>query len=144
MFAQSRSDIPVVLNRLLDDSLIQHQQILIREFEQFKTYGNDFITKAPIIDEYRCFFYKNKLLAKGFYWSNHIEEIGFEPNNNPPKEWLDNIANIVSDYANFWVADIAQKENGEWKLIETNDAQQSGLSGVDPKELYSNLKEADK
>jgi hypothetical protein len=38
------------------------------------------------------------------------------------------------------VLDVAEKENGEFVLIEINDGQMSGLSCCNPEELYLNLK----
>ena len=55
-------------------------------------------------------------------------------------EFAKKVGRIAADYVNFYVLDIAQKENGDWVLIEVNDGQMSGLSEIDPHELYSNLK----
>lgn len=35
--------------------------------------------------------------------------------------------------------DIAQKEDGGWVVVELNDGSMSGLSCIDPDELYNNL-----
>ena len=40
---------------------------------------------------------------------------------------------------NFFVIDIAQKEDGDWIIIEVNDGQQSGLSENSADILYQNL-----
>jgi hypothetical protein len=45
----------------------------------------------------------------------------------------------VGDFATFYVADVAQDQNGKWWLVEINDGQMSGLSGNDPYVLYSRL-----
>ena len=46
------------------------------------------------------------------------------------------------EQTNFFVMDIARTAEGKWIIIELNDGQQSGLSNVDPEELYSNLAKA--
>jgi hypothetical protein len=78
------------------------------------------------------------------YWSNHLDEVRKieEPKiSDVPLEFLSKLTNIISRSATFYVIDVAQLENGEWILIEVNDGQMSGLSEVDPNELYSNLKQ---
>jgi len=143
MFAETRQDIREVLNNLLDDSLIQHQDIYVREFVPFKNYGIDQFTGAPITKEFRCFFYKERCLAKGFYWVQHVDDLGVVPDPNEiPEEFLNTISKTISKNINFYVVDVAQKEDGSWVIVELNDAQQSGLSCVDPIELYSNLAKA--
>ena len=41
--------------------------------------------------------------------------------------------------ASFFVLDVAETASGEWIVVEVNDAQMSGLSGVDPAKLYANM-----
>ena len=53
--------------------------------------------------------------------------------------FADKVAAIASENADFFVLDIAEKEDGGWILIEVNDGQQSGLSENDPDVLFSNL-----
>ena len=141
MFAANKKEMMEVYCRLLDDSLIQHQGIYVRQYEELNNFGRDTITGAPISKEFRCFFYKTKLLAKGFYWSQHSEgiDVGVD---EVPDELLNKIAEVVAPNINFWVADVAQKKDGEFILIELNDGQMSGLSCVDPDELYRNLRKA--
>ena len=142
MFAATRANVMDVYVKLLDDSLIQHQGIYIREFAKFKNYGLDDVTGAPITKEFRCFFYKEKLLAKGFYWSQHYDTINPKPEDDIPEEFLEEIALRVDCGINFWVVDVAQSEDGKWMVVELNDGQMSGLSCIGAEDLYKNLKEA--
>ena len=48
-------------------------------------------------------------------------------------------ANIASEHVNFFVLDIAERDEGGWILVEVNDGMMSGLSDVNPHELYSQL-----
>ena len=52
------------------------------------------------------------------------------------------MAKIICKKCNFFVLDIAKKASGGYIVIEANDAQMSGLSLVDAKKLYTNLKVA--
>jgi len=46
----------------------------------------------------------------------------------------------VGNKSNFYVIDVAKTQSGEWIVIELNDGQFSGLSAIDPNDLYMNLK----
>lgn len=137
-FAKDFDEAVKVYCELKNDSLIGNQDIVIRRFEKLKSYGTS-LSGIPFANEWRFFFYKEHLLSYGFYWT------GLE--NRPQKKDIDSeaiklarkVAMVAKDKVNFFVVDVAQKENGEWILIELNDGQQSGLSDNDPKELYSNL-----
>lgn len=137
MYAHDWEEAGNVFSRLLEDSLIGTQNIVVREFVPLKKYGI-MPSGVPISHEFRCFFYKNKLLAKGYYWSN--EDVS--PVDDIPPDFLQKIADIGGNKINFWVADVAQTEKGEWIVVELNDGSMSGLSSVNPVELYKNLKEA--
>jgi hypothetical protein len=123
---------------LKNDSLIGQQDIIIRKFEKLKDFGQS-ISGIPFANEWRFFFYKGNLLSYGFYWTGAA--------NKPKKENIDpkaidlakKVSDIVKDNVNFYVIDVAQKENGEWIVVELNDGMMSGLSDNDPEELYKNL-----
>ncbi len=139
MFAKTSVEVVDVYGRLLDDSLISHQNICIRLFENFKKYGTQ-INGMPVIKEFRIFVYRGSIVSKGFYWSNFIDEINPKPDSKEiPEDFLQDIINRVGDKINFWVMDVAQREDGEWRLIELGDAQMAGLSCNEPEEFYKNL-----
>jgi hypothetical protein len=52
------------------------------------------------------------------------------------------VAAIVSENCNFFVVDVAQKDDGGWVVVELNHGTMSGLSACDPEELYKNLAKA--
>ena len=68
MFAKNQKEMMEVYGRLLDDTLISHQNIIVREFVELENYGTNEITGMPIAKEFRLFFYKN---AGGFS-KNHL------------------------------------------------------------------------
>lgn len=117
---------------------VAQQGLAVREYVKLKKL-DEAINGLPISKEWRCFCYK--LLCHGFYWSNF-------PDVDPgplPKEGIDfvsKITSIVSQKTNFYVVDVAEKENGEYMVVELNDGQQSGTSSVDVETLYSELKKA--
>lgn len=136
MFAQTKREAVEIATELtLDDSLIREQGIIIREFVPLKLLEIG-LNDLPFVNEWRFFYYKNTKLCHGFYWAisetkGEIDQIGLD--------FAQNIANVISQALTFYVLDIAQKENGEWILIEINDGQCSGLSECNTEELYKNL-----
>jgi len=137
MFADCKQNLQKVINRLYDDAFISEQGICVREYVPLKTYDIG-MNGMPFTNEWRLFFLGNELVSYGYYWSIYERE-------NPedlPKEAIDfaqMAAKRVSEHTNFFVLDIAQKEDGEWILIEINDGQMSGLSTIDPSSFYKNL-----
>jgi hypothetical protein len=139
MFAKNKTEAIQVHSRLCSDSLISEQKIYIREYVPLVTYFEG-IGGLPITKEFRFFVYKNKVVSSGFYWQNYADE--FESVPSPaevPSAFLDKVISIVSPNINFFVVDIAQTQSWEWIVIELNSGCQSGLSCIDPEDLYSNL-----
>lgn len=137
MFCSTRKDIMAVYSRLMDDSLIQHQDICVREFEHLVNFGENSITHCPISKEFRLFVLDGKVMAKGYYWSEYDE------NNNiicdAPEDFINTVVRKVAHIARFFVIDIAQRQDGQWRVIELGDAQMAGVSCCDVNSLYSNI-----
>lgn len=140
MYAKSKGDAIEIGWKLSQDSLIGSQGIVYRKFEKLVTYETG-INGLPFTNEWRCFFYKGQLVSYGYYWSiadktKEKEEL--------PKEALDfvqKVADIAKNHVNAFVLDIAQKENGDWVLVEVNDFQMAGLSCINYDDFYSSLAE---
>lgn len=141
MFAATKDDVMRVYCNLANDSLIGQQTICIREFEHFKTFGYSPITGQPIIKEFRVFVVNGKIIGKGYYWINYPEIIEkYKPDvNEIPQSFLDEVINKIKSNIPAFVIDVAEREDGEWRVIEINDFTMSGLGGVDAEELYGNL-----
>lgn len=137
MFAPTKGDIAKVVKNLLDDTFINQQGLIVRPYFKLKQI-DEAINGLPITNEWRFFFYKDQILSYGFYWA-----IIEDPPTTIGPEGI-NLAKLaakkVSEHVDFFVLDVAQKENGEWIVIEINDAQMAGLSLNDPNEFYGNLK----
>jgi len=144
MFAKDWDDMVKVYCRLQDDTYIGQQDIYIRKYIPLHTYFVG-INDLAITKEFRFFICNKTVISGGFYWSNSIEdveEMGFKPDiNEVPKEFLQQVIELVGDNIKFYVVDVAQTAEGEWIVIELNDGQMSGLSENNPDELYKNLYE---
>lgn len=140
MFAQTRADAIKIATELYSDSLLEKQGIIVREYIPLKTFEIG-INGLPFTNEWRLFFLGKELLAFDYYWSilDNIKNIKSDVN---LIHLANKVANIVSKKTNFFVIDVAQKETGEWIVIEINDGQMSGLSLINPDILYENLRSA--
>jgi len=134
MYAEDIQQAGTVASRLMEDGVIGTQDIIVREYVKLRNYGT-LPCGIPLSHEFRCFFYKDQLISKAFYWSN--EDV--EPEDNIPDSFLKDVASRPQGQTTFWVADVAQTEAGDWIVVELNDGCMSGLSRNDPKVLYTNL-----
>ena len=140
MYAETKKDAIQVHGRLMRDGLIGSQDIVIREYVPLKKLTQGF-QGLPISEEYRFFILDGEILAGGFYWSSHTEDLPEKPDvSEVPSSFLQKVMKAIGDRIRFYVIDVARTASGEWIVIELNDAQMSGLSDVDPEVLYSNLK----
>jgi hypothetical protein len=140
MYAQDKNEMREVYFRLLNDSMISEQGVYIREYEPLVSYGES-LSGIPIAKEFRFFVYEGKVIARGFYWSSHLDlfPAGVPDVAEVPEEFVQAVIAGVADQIPFWVFDCAQRQDGVWRLIELNDGQMSGLSCIPPEELYGNL-----
>lgn len=139
MFAQTKADALDIASDLLSDGQICEQGVIYRKFVPLKVFEVG-INGLPFSNEWRFFFYKDKLLSSGYYWSSaeHIPEKA----DKACIEFAQQVAAVVKNHVNFFVLDIAETLDGQWILIEVNDGTMSGLSENDPGTLYSNLSKA--
>ena len=137
MFAETKKQAIEIGWELGKDALIGNQGIVYRKYEKLITYEIG-INGLPFTKEFRFFFYKGNIITYSYYWTIAdntniiLDDDGYY--------FAEKLGKIVADYVNFYVLDIAQKETGEWVLVEINDACMSGLSEINPDTLYSNLK----
>jgi len=136
MFAETKEDATRIYCDLQNDYYIGEQGIIIRKYEKFKKLG-DSINGLSFINEHRFFFYKTHLLSHGFYWS--ISDV-IGKINQKGIDFAKKIARIISEKTNYFTLDIAETDEGEYRLIEINSGEMSGCSLNNPHELYSNLK----
>jgi hypothetical protein len=95
----------------------------------------------PYANEWRFFYFKEKLLSVGFYWSlsDCVGQASLAP---AALQVAKEIARIAARFTTFYTMDLAETEVGDWMLIELNDGQMAVPSENDPDELYRNLRAA--
>lgn len=142
MYAADKKAATEVYFRLMDDSLIGHQNIYIRRYEPMITYMEG-INGIPITKEFRFFVAYQQILSGGFYWQNYVDELSEIPDSDDvPREFLQEVINRVGSQSNFYTIDVGISISGKPFVVELNDGQQSGLSCNNPFILYKNLDQA--
>ncbi len=139
MFARTKIEASEIAGKLSTDLMIGQQGIIYRKYVPLKTFEVG-LNNLPFTNEWRFFYLLKQRLSYGYYWTI-AEDAGKRSIPIEAIEFADFIADIVSQYVNFFVLDIAETEEGEWILIEINDGMQSGLSMNDPDVLYKKLQE---
>lgn len=146
MFANNFREAVNIYAELMGDPFIGPQDIIIREYEHLETFEVG-INDMPMTNEWRLFYYKGVLLSWGYYWSiiddlSVVEKakVDFEKTGI---EFANKVANIIKNKTNFFVIDVAKNAQCDWRVVEVNDGQQSGLNEFnDANTLYCNLLKA--
>jgi len=139
MFAEWREDALEIACMLKGDGLIGSQDIIYRKYEALEVLSDiDMGGGLKITNEWRLFYYKDRLLSYGYYWTEYDSKALYLP--LAGLEFAQKVAEIAKDYVNFFVIDIAKKRDESWIMVELNDGQMSGLSANIPDTLYKNLK----
>jgi len=139
MFAPNRTEAAKIYWELSHDGLICDQNVYIRKFVKLKKLL-DGINGMPVTNEWRTFVMHGHVLASGYYWSNYWDDLEEKPQmDEAAYALIQKVIDRVGYGSNFYVIDIGQLEDGSWILIELNDGMMSGLSMVDPVELYRNM-----
>jgi hypothetical protein len=150
MYAEGRQQAIEIYCRLMDDCLIAPQGVVIREYVPLAAFPVENISGAPVTKEYRFFVFNGKVLAGGFYWSTHVEELkeaklNYQADLWGAEQWL--VQTVIPRLPrppqgpSFYVVDVALTRKEDYLVIELNDGQMSGLSEVDPEKLYATLAE---
>lgn len=138
MRAPTRQALRDVMVRLMDDTLIGHQDLIVREFVPLE-FVEESLNGLQASNEWRVFVLDGKILCTGFYWS-WVED----PPVNFPVEAEAVVLQAIERLSTlrFFVLDVAKTATGDWKIVELNAGQMSGLSLCDPTLFYTRLRES--
>lgn len=139
MFANNKKEALNIYLKLINDPLFYEQGVVFREYVELDKVG-DSLNGMPFANEWRFFFYKEKLLCYDFYWSS--SDIILDKKKCPKSliKLAKKAAKIISKKTNFFVIDCALTKEGVPIVIEVNDGQMSGLCEIKADELYLSLK----
>lgn len=143
MFAPTLEDVPKVAQRLWDDALISEQGLVVREYIPLRQFDEG-LNGLPITNEWRTFWLaldnaNPRLLAKGFYWTTHPDAEVVAEFTAEALMLGEKAARRIAPFAKFFVLDLAETASGEWIVVEVNDGQMAGLTGVSADDLWKAL-----
>lgn len=140
MYADNKNEAMQVFTNLIGDGYIGEQNIYVRQYIPLKRLCDSIGDCPPISEEYRFFVLDGKIVGKGFYWSTYEDDI--EQKVSPdfvPQDFLNTVINKIKLHIRFFVVDVARTAEDTWIVVELNDGCQSGLSCIDPYDLYKNI-----
>lgn len=146
MHAANWEEVLKVHHRLSADGMIGEQNIYIRKWMPLRKLCDPVVPGGPpVTEEYRFFILDGKVLAGGFYWSQYLDDIDVEVSPDfVPEALLVEVIRCVAPNVRFFVVDVARSgtDPDVWYVIELNDGQQSGLSAIEPDDLYRAMRDA--
>ena len=144
MYAKTKRDALNIAGELMEDPLIAEQGIAYRQYIPLETWEIG-ANGLRFTNEWRYFFLGGRLIDFGYYWSLADDDAMKKSqavNTTPLTLYAEKLAQIVKNYVNFFVLDLAFTESGHIILVEINDASMSGLSCIEPDSFYFNLSKA--
>lgn len=137
MFAATRENVPKVAMRLMDDTMIREQGVVVRQYMRFRRTG-ELINGLPTVNEWRVFCLNKEVISSGRYWSDLVEESDVASSlPNQARELVECALGRID--VPFVVVDVAELEDGGWMVVELNDGQMSGLSDNSAEQLYQGI-----
>ncbi len=111
-----------------------NEGIVIREFVELNDLTIHSKSGMPLTEEYRLFFYDNKLIGIYDYWEEGEYQLI-----KPSTTEFEEIAKQIE--SNFFSMDIARQKSGELIIVELGDGQVAGLPDkTDRNDFYKQLK----
>ena len=131
---ESRNAFEALREVWMRSPILHWQKVVCREFLDLKKIVPDNGQTMPKAFEFRTFWWKNTCVGIGPYW--HAET--YQLSESQRKEII-TLGRKVAEALDvtFLVIDVAMKTDGEWILIECNDGQDSGFTGVNPFRLWN-------
>lgn len=143
MFAPTLADIPNIAKNLMNDTMINEQGIIVREYIPLKQLDTG-INGLPITNEWRFFYLVvdgvAREIAHGFYWASEPELITSAVLAPEGIDLANKAAQKLATKCSFFAIDIAETLAGPWTVIEVNDGQMSGLACISADEFYAKLR----
>ena len=120
------------------DPVLAWQRMVCRKFEPLRSLYADTTNEIPKSYEFRCFCWNGVCVGIGNYW---VAE-SYQPTPSEHGE-ITQLAETVANRLSlpFLVVDIAQCVDGRWIVIECNDGQDSGYTGVNRIGMWNRILE---
>lgn len=120
-----------------NDPILGWQRLVVREYRPLRFVEDPIPERIPSSFEFRTFWWHGRLVGSGRYW---WEGKKYDWSDSEKRSGIA-IAERAADRVGvpFLVVDIAMTHDGDWVVIECNDAQESGYAGVSPIGMWQNV-----
>jgi ATP-grasp domain, R2K clade family 3 len=126
-----------LLEHYRHDPILHWQELVCREFVPLRPVPAPPSDTIPPSFEFRTFWWRGQCVGAGSYWSAFSD---YSWTSLEQQQAL-KIAREAAMRINlpFLVIDVAQTIDGQWIVIECNDAQESGYAGVNALGMWQNI-----
>lgn len=126
----SHEQLVEVVNKFIEArGKLFNEGVSFRQFVDLKRYEGE-------VNEWRAFFFKGKLAS--LEQNSNIDTNTYKTLSKPLQSFVEFVSHEISKVSIFYTIDFAEKENGEWMVVETGDGQVSGLApNQNPIGLYN-------
>jgi hypothetical protein len=135
--AESIEDLQRLTRALLDLSNRSRGRVVLREVVALR-HTRSSAEGFPFGREYRLFVYRGRILGLGYYWEGDdpLKDLAADEEACVRALALEAAARLPASYL---AIDIGQLNDGRWIIIETGDAQFSGVSQIPLLLLWNNI-----
>jgi ATP-grasp domain, R2K clade family 3 len=131
----TQADYQVAVKAFLEDPILHWQQFVAREFVKLRPVPHKPSEKIPASFEFRSFWWRGHCVGAAPYWATNYS---WTPSEQQTALALAREAAMRLQVP-FVVIDIAQKQTGDWVVIECNDAQESGYAAISPISMWQQI-----
>ncbi len=124
------------------DHMLHWQQIVIRRFARLRKVPADMGQRIPASFEFRTFWWHGELVGAGPYFAEYARYEWSEEEKVSALQLAEEAARRIA--LPFLVVDVAQQADGQWIVIEVNDAQESGFTGILALSLWQRMVELER
>ncbi|MDP6044502.1 MAG: ATP-grasp domain-containing protein, partial [Phycisphaerae bacterium] len=115
------------------ESILAWQRVVCREYVPLRCVSGASGDSMPKSFEFRTFWWKTQCVGVGRYWVSE----SYEASDDDIKAIIRTAGEAVERLGvTFPVIDVAQTAEGKWIVIECNDGQDFGYSGVHPMMMW--------
>jgi len=119
------------------DPILHWQDIIVREFVALRPVEDPLPHRIPTSYEFRTFWWKGKLVGCGRYWWQGAQYTATREERQTGLALARRAARRIR--VPFLVIDIGQKTDRSWVVIECNDGQECGYTGLSPLGLWRRI-----
>ena len=117
--------------------VLQHQQVVCREFVPLRKVADVAGDLIPASFEFRTFWWRGQFVGSGRYW---VDAPAYQWTDSEKADAIAVAAQVAAALpVTFLVVDVGQRTDGQWILIEVNDGQDCGYAEMSPEQLWRNI-----